>query len=184
MRAINLKRLLSLRALASDPKRLLLVLVAFLLIACVKSFLPSESTIKGKVVRVIDGDTIELLTPLNESVRVRFYGIDAPESNQADGKEAKEHLASLIRGKEVMVESMQKDKYQRTLGIVWFENKDINKEMVKSGFAWAYEYYDERYSKDQEAAKKAGLGLWADKNPINPYEWRKTHSFKDKNKEK
>ncbi len=175
-----MKRALNLRALASSPKRLAILLVAFLLIACVKSFLPDESVIQGKVVRVIDGDTIELLSASNERVRVRFYGIDAPESNQAYGKKAKEFLASLIAGKQVIVKTTQKDKYKRTLGIVELDGKDINKEMVANGFAWAYVYYSDKYLSEQRSAQAAKLGLWQDNHPIEPYEWRKNHSFKGK----
>ncbi|KGI56158.1 thermonuclease family protein [Campylobacter sp. MIT 97-5078] len=177
---INYKNALNLRKAINDPKRLILLLIAFGLIFLLNSFASYNTSFKAQVVRVIDGDTIEVLDKNKKNYRVRFFGIDAPESNQAFGKKSKEFLASLVAGKEVKIIKKDTDKYNRTLAVIELEGKDINKIMVENGFAWAYSYYTEAYVAEQNLAKSKKLGLWADKKPIEPYKWRKTHSFKEK----
>ena len=146
-------------------------------------FLPQNTTltysnIQGRVLRVIDGDTIELLVKQEDikqspKIKVRLFGIDAPEKKQAFGKEAKEYLSSLILDKEVILIINDKDKYQRTIGTILLNEKDINKEMVKNGYAWAYESYSTKYLTEQADAQMFKLGLWQDENAIKPSEFRR-----------
>ncbi|QBL10998.1 thermonuclease family protein [Campylobacter helveticus] len=137
-----------------------------------------EKELTGKVSRVIDGDTIELLVKQEDikqspKIKVRLFGIDAPEKKQAFGKEAKEYLSSLILDKEVILIINDKDKYQRTIGTILLNEKDINKEMVKNGYAWAYESYSTKYLAQQADAQMFKLGLFKDENAIKPSEFRK-----------
>ena len=137
-----------------------------------------EKELTGKVSKVIDGDTIELLVKQDNikqspKIKVRLFGIDAPEKKQAFGKEAKEYLSSLILDKEVILIINDKDKYQRFIGTILLNEKDINKEMVKNGYAWAYESYSTRYLAQQADAKMFKLGLFKDENAIKPSEFRK-----------
>ena len=69
----------------------------------------------------------------------------------------------------------KKDQYDRILGVIYIDNYDINLQMVKDGFAWHYKYYDNtaEYAEAEALARKAKAGLWADSNPVNPYEFRK-----------
>ena len=97
--------------------------------------LAQAGPITGKVVGVSDGDTITVLTPAKESVKVRLYGIDAPESKQAFGARAKQELSGLVFGKAVRVEVVDKDRYGRTVGRVFVGDVDVNLEMVRRGFA-------------------------------------------------
>ncbi|MCR2066764.1 thermonuclease family protein [Campylobacter helveticus] len=146
-------------------------------------FLPQNTTltysnIQGRVLRVIDGDTIELLVKQEDikqspKIKVRLFGIDAPEKKQAYGKEAKEFLSSLILDKEITLIINDKDKYQRTIGTILLNDKDINKEMVKNGYAWAYESYSTKYLTEQADAQMFKLGLWQDENAIKPSEFRR-----------
>ena len=146
-------------------------------------FLPQNTTltysnIQGRVLRVIDGDTIELLVKQEDikqspKIKVRLFGIDAPEKKQAFGKEAKEYLSSLILDKEITLIINDKDKYQRTIGTILLNDKDINKEMVKNGYAWAYESYSTKYLTEQADAQMFKLGLWQDENAIKPSEFRR-----------
>lgn len=132
-----------------------------------------EITLNAKVVKVIDGDTIDVLDENNKTHRIRLYGIDAPEKKQSFGNKARGFLAGLISGKEVQVLVMGKDRYQRSLGLIKYEGKDINKEMVKNGFAWAYTKYSKDYILDQADAHAFKLGLWSEDNPKSPVEFRK-----------
>lgn len=139
----------------------------------------SAHTLKGKIVRVSDGDTVVLLDSNNKQHKIRLDGIDAPEKGQAYGNKSKEYLSSLIAGKTVIVEYEKKDMYKRILGTIFYQGKNINEEMVRSGYAWTY-YYNKskRMLELQDNAKKGNKGLWKDKNPINPYHYRKNKNNK------
>lgn len=137
----------------------------------------------GKVVKVTDGDTINVLESDKTLHKVRLTGIDAPERGQPYGSKSTDYLASMVAGKQVYVESDKKDRYGRNLGKVLIDGQDINLEQVKAGMAWWYEYYkkqqsqsDQRlYEQAEKDARNGKLGLWADPHPVNPYEWRKSH---------
>ena len=127
----------------------------------------------GKVVGVTDGDTIKILTPERQQVKVRLYGIDAPEKKQPYGTAAKRYLSDLIAGKTVQIEELGKDRYKRVLGIAYLDGKDVNEILVLNGYAWAFTKYSKIYESQEWQARSKGLGLWRDKNPIKPEIWRK-----------
>ena len=126
----------------------------------------------AKVIKISDGDTIVVLSG-KEQTKVRLYGIDAPELKQPYGKKSKQFLANLIAGKVVEVEENGKDKYKRTIGTIYLNGADINAQMVANGYAWAYRKFSKKYTAQESQAKKQRLGLWQDKEPIPPWEWRK-----------
>ena len=133
----------------------------------------------GQSVGVHDGDTLTILTPAKDSIKVRLHGIDAPESKQAFGSRSKQELSALAFGKQVTVEVMDKDRYGRTVGRVFVGTMDVNVEMVRRGFAWWYRSYakkDMELSAAEAAAKGSRRGLWADKDPIAPWDWRENES--------
>ena len=76
--------------------------------------------------------------------------------------------------KNVVVEYKNKDKYKRVLGTIYYQNRDINLQQVKDGYAWVYKKYSKNpnYFKTEKEAKSKKLGLWSDKNPIEPWEFR------------
>ncbi|WP_270986012.1 thermonuclease family protein [Campylobacter upsaliensis] len=140
-----------------------------------------EKELTGKVSKVIDGDTIELLAktskenPYNHiaKLKIRLYGIDAPELKQAYGKEAKEFLSALVLKQEVSLIIENKDKYDRFVGTLFLKGQDINKEMVKNGYAHAYESFSKKYLAEQADAKMFKLGLWQDERVMSPSEFRR-----------
>lgn len=141
----------------------------------------SQKELTGKVFKVMDGDTIELLTKASKEenpyapvkrVKIRLFGIDAPEKKQEFGIQAKNYLSSLIFNEEVKVIVENKDKYGRLVGTIYFNNKDINKEMVKNGYAWAYEEYSTKYLAHQADTQMFKLGLWKSGRAIKPSEFR------------
>lgn len=140
------------------------------------------ASITGKVVGVTDGDTITVLVETadkKESVKVRLWGIDAPETKQAFGQRAKQELSSLVFGKVVSVEVKDKDRYGRTVGEVFADRIAVNAEMVRRGFAWWYETYAKKataLSQAQAEAKAAKRGLWSEPNPVAPWEFRKAEA--------
>lgn len=129
----------------------------------------------GRVVHVVDGDTLDLLTPDMEKVRVRLLEIDAPERSQAFGTRARDGLAELCAGQLAELKSTDVDRYGRTLARVYCDGVDANLKMVERGLAWAYR----RYAKDpnilaaEREARNDKRGLWAEKNPTPPWEYRR-----------
>ena len=128
---------------------------------------------EARVVKIIDGDTIKILTSERQQIKVRLYGIDAPEKKQPYGTAAKRYLSDLIAGKTVQIEELGKDRYKRVLGIVYLDGKDVNEILVLNGYAWAFTKYSKIYESQERQARNKGLGLWQDKNPIKPEIWRK-----------
>lgn len=130
--------------------------------------------IRGKVIRVLDGDTIEVLQ-YRQPVRVRLANIDAPEKQQPFGRWSGNQLKALTAGKPVTVTFTQRDRYGRILGHVYTENgTEANRWMVQNGAAWVYERYntDPALPGLQVEARLEQRGLWADANPVPPWEWR------------
>jgi endonuclease YncB( thermonuclease family) len=90
---------------------------------------------KAEVIRVLDGDTIEVLNE-RKPERIRLYGIDCPEKGQAFGQKAKHATSSPTFGKDVRIESHGRDKHRRTLGTVFDGHLNVNQELVKEGWCW------------------------------------------------
>ena len=131
--------------------------------------------LEGKVISVTDGDTIKILTSERQQIKVRLYGIDAPEKKQPYGTAAKRYLADMIAGKNVQIKERGKDRYKRILGIVYLDSKDVNEILVLNGYAWAFTKYSKIYELQERQARSKGFGLWRDKNPIKPEIWRKIY---------
>ena len=114
----------------------------------------------AKVIKISDGDTITILTQQRKQIKVRFYGIDAPELKQPYGKKSKQFLANLIAGEVVEVEENGKDRYKRTTGTIYLNGADINAQMVANGYAWAYRKFSKKYTPQEGKAKSQKRGLW------------------------
>jgi hypothetical protein len=106
-----------------------------------------------------------------------LYGIDCPESRQSFGTKAKQFTSSQCFGKEISVRVRDKDRYGRTVGEVLLPNgENLNLAILKNGYAWWYQYYapkEKEYEKREKAAKSAKSGLWADKDSVAPWDFRK-----------
>jgi endonuclease YncB( thermonuclease family) len=130
----------------------------------------------GSVVGVLDGDTIEVLNG-HHAERIRLSGIDCPEKGQAFGTRAKQAVADLAFGKEVTLQTHGKDKYKRTLAdVILPDGTNVNHALVKDGWCWWYRKYapgDTVLEGLENEAREARKGLWADPQPVPPWEWRK-----------
>lgn len=122
-----------------------------------------ESTVL--VTKVIDGDTIEI----KGGIRVRYIGIDTPESGQCGGEEATRENSQLVENKKVTLETdVQKlDRYGRTLAYVFVDGVFVNEELLKRGVATVTTYppnvkYVDRFLKAQEEARGQKRGTWAE----------------------
>jgi endonuclease YncB( thermonuclease family) len=158
-------------------------------------FLPAlaaSETLSGRVVRVVDGDTVYVLDAAKTQHKVRLGGIDAPERGQPFGKRSKERMAELVVGKEVEVVWYKEDRWGRLIGTVWVASPDCRRDpcpktldaglaLITSGLAWHFKRYAdeqpeeerERYAFAEEEARARKAGLWRDPNPVPPWEWRR-----------
>jgi endonuclease YncB( thermonuclease family) len=134
----------------------------------------------GKVVKIKDGDTLVVLDENNQQHTIRLAGIDAPESKQAFGQRAKEALSDKVFGKTVRVDWRHLDKYGRTIGDIYVDDRWINKEMIQEGFAWHYRRYSNsaELADAESSARGSRLGLWNAKTAEPPWEYR--HKEKDR----
>ena len=134
-----------------------------------------KHVIHGKVVGITDGDTITVLDTYQTQYKIRLAEIDTPEKKQAFGSKCKQILSDKIFGKQVEVGWNTEDRYKRIIGFVSLGDRNINREMVAEGYAWHYKQYSKSKELDavEEEARRNKLGLWADKNPIAPWEYRK-----------
>ncbi len=152
-----------------------------LLLICLLPLSVSAETITGSVVRITDGDTLVVLDANKVQHKIRLMGIDAPEKKQAYGKKSKDNLLTLVAGKYVVVEYEKRDRYQRIIGKIQLNGKDVNLEQINSGMAWHYKKYQGeqspsdrmKYSTAESEARNAKRGLWHDPEPIPPWDYRK-----------
>lgn len=131
----------------------------------------------GRVVGVADGDTLTVLDADNRRYKIRLSAIDAPEKNQPFGMRSKQALSSLCFGKESRVTPLKKDRYERAVADVNCGGKNANEEQIRAGMAWVYRKYAKGYGdlyRLEDEARVGRQGLWADSEPVPPWEWRKS----------
>ncbi|WP_235924901.1 thermonuclease family protein [Roseomonas harenae] len=146
-----------------------------LVFALTSSALAEE--LRGRVVGITDGDTLTLLTPERQEVKIRLAEIDTPESRQPYGTRARQALSDLAFQRDVLINIIDTDRYGRRVGRIYADRVDVNAEMVRRGAAWVYR----RYSRDpsllalEEEARQARRGVWAlsESERTPPWEWRR-----------
>ena len=132
---------------------------------------------KGKVTKVMDGDTLQVKKG-KKLIKIRLYGVDCPEKGQHYGAEATKFATQLCLNKKVRVETIHTDQYGRTVGLLSAGRKMLNRELIRAGYAWVYPAYCKKQplctnlSKLEEKAKKKKRGLWEQKRPTAPWVWR------------
>ncbi len=152
-------------------------------------------TLQGKVVKIADGDTVTIVDDSGKKHRIRLMGIDAPEKNQSYGDVSTQSLVELVSGKTVTIEYERLDRYKRIIGKVLVDPPgdvfclaldcvkkiDVGLEQIKVGLAWHYKKYQgEQEENDRRAYSEAEIGaraeikgLWAEKEPMAPWRWRR-----------
>jgi micrococcal nuclease len=147
---------------------LLFLYLVFSIPSCV-----SEPVADDTVIGIIDGDTFDMMQG-GKKIRVRMFGIDAPERKQDYYQKSKETLSSLIFQKRVRLKSKGRDRYRRELAEVYVGEKWINYEMVYAGMAWHFTRYskDSRIANAEKEARASKRGLWSMK-AVAPWEFRR-----------
>jgi len=128
------------------------------------------------VIGISDGDTITVLKPDKTQVKVRLDGIDCPEDGQAFGNKAKKTVSNTVFKKNVTVHTTGKDRYGRTLANIVIDEVWLNWAIVRRGYGWHFKKYssDAQLAEAERLARSERLGLWREKNPIPPWEYRKS----------
>jgi len=126
---------------------------------------------------VHDGDTVTAVAADGREERIRLLGIDAPEYRQPHGREARTALAQKVRGQPVRLEPHGRDQYDRLLGTLWIDHRNLNRELVAEGHAWVYDRFTPPADllDAQQAARRNRRGLWAANDPLRPSDWREAH---------
>ena len=137
------------------------------------------------VVGISDGDTLTARCGAvgdapAQTLKVRLAEIDAPEHGQPFGERSKRALAALCFDRRAEVRPIAAngglDRYGRTVAHVTCSGTDANSAQVRAGMAWVFDRYvtDHSLYRLQDEARAAHRGLWADAQPIAPWEWRRT----------
>jgi endonuclease YncB( thermonuclease family) len=125
---------------------------------------------------VIDGDTIDI-----HGIRIRFSGIDAPESRQTCeangasyrcGQKASLVLSDFIGAHTVSCNKTGVDRWRRVIAKCFADGTDLSSWMVSNGWAIAYRKYSMDYVADEDRARVQKLGIWAG-TFVAPELWRK-----------
>ena len=151
-----------------------ITLIAIILLNLSEKIIASE--IYGHPV-ITDGDTIKI-----SNNKIRLHGIDAPEKNQKCTKNEKKYncgtvstealIKKISRNAVKCLTQKNKDRYNRFIGICFVQQVNLNKWMVRNGYAVAYKRYSKDYILDEEFAKTNKLGLWSG-TFLKPEKWRK-----------
>lgn len=158
------------------PKQLLLLfLTALVIFLAAASHAAPLRTVTATITKISDGDTVQAITPEGTKLKVRLYGIDAPEMPKGKipgepfGNDSREYLASLVSHQTVQVEIRDIDRYRRMVAVLWIGERNVNLEMLSAGMAEAYsEYLKQPYRapflQAEQTAKAQGKGIWSKGN--------------------
>lgn len=141
-------------------------------------------SLTGRVVRVSDGDTINLLVEKKQE-RIRLASIDAPETahgsdrpGQPFGEASRKNLAQQVAGKTLTLTCFEKDRYDRHICDIPLDGTTANRLQVEQGMAWANQQAKGKYLRDkslpelEKAARQKKLGLWSEPGAVSPWQWR------------
>lgn len=155
------------------------------------SNVPIAETFMAKVISVGDGDTLTVVDQQNQKMKIRLASIDAPEYKQDFGQESRAYLNQLIYGKTVKVQNLGQDPYHRVLAKIWYQDKDVQLQLLEEGMAWHYAYFAKKqqtdaefkqYEQAQKQAKEKQVGLWQNPKAISPWDFKRNERKKNKAK--
>ena len=164
----------------------LLIFFYLIIIFLVTGISFAQIPIKGQVVSISDGDTITVLQDSKQH-KIRLYGIDTPERKQGFGRKARLFTSRMLFRQYVKVVAYDKDRYGRTVGLVYVGKKCLNEELIRNGLAWVYKKYCtepfcNRWLLLEHRARVSKLGLWLYDNPIPPWDFRRGKSSNNRDK--
>lgn len=130
-----------------------------------------NNIVQGKAIKVLDGDTYDLLLANNTTIRIRMQGIDAPEKGMPFGNKAKKYLSELCWGQTIRVQETGKEGFGRIIALSYLpDGRELGEEMLRAGLAWHFKKYssDKKLAELEDATKTAKIGLWVEQPYILP----------------
>jgi len=122
------------------------------------------------VVNVVDGDTL-VVSEDGLAKIVRLYGIDCPEQGQPFGSRARDFTRHMVSGKRIRVFPIDASRYIESK--VYVQDKCLNEELLKAGYAWTGEdLSDRKWERLEQQARAHKEGLWSNEDPVAPWEFR------------
>jgi micrococcal nuclease len=163
--------------MSKERKMKKLVLMMIVLIGSMETH--ALGLFSAKVIAVVDGNTIRVLTMEKDTLNIVLYGIDSPELGQGHGEKAKKFLEKLLLDKEVQVDVKGKDRLGTRLGIVLIPGEtDPRHELLREGLAWTSEINpDAEFEEMKNKARENGKGLWKEQNPTPPWTFRRQQTM-------
>ncbi len=142
----------------------------------------SFSAFPAELVRVLDGDSLIVRNAGGGEVEIRIHGIDAPERRQPYSNASRRALSERLSEDELVVEPYTRDRYDRVVAKLTVDGRDVGLDQIAAGLAWHYRHYAgeqsrkdrELYAAAEDRARAGGLGLWADREPVPPWEYRQS----------
>jgi endonuclease YncB( thermonuclease family) len=157
-----------------NMKSVVIGIFVLLLPAC----LLATDVISGKVITVIDGNTLEVYTGENETYKILLFGIDSPELEQDYGDKAKRFLEKLILDKNIEVQVQGKDRLGNRLGIILIDGEDMREKLLEAGLAWTSERNPiESFEAIKEKSREKRKGLWKETEPTPPWIFRRQQTL-------
>jgi micrococcal nuclease len=140
--------------------------------------------LRGRVVSVVDGDTFVIQDREGHRRRVCMYGVDAPEHGQAYWAEAKQCLERQVLNQEIQYEPVQVDAEGRNCVRVYTGDRGdryVNLDLVRRGFGWHHTDRERvrEFADAEREARSHHVGLWADREPIEPWKYRRDHHINE-----
>lgn len=141
---------------------------------------PLAVNAQWRIDHVVDGDSLRLFDTNGQRVTVRLAGIDAPEKTQAYADRSRQNLQALVSDCAPEVQIQKIDRYGRSISQVFCGERDLALAQLESGLAWHFSRYANEqppalrtaYVQAEQRSKEAGLGLWKDEAPIEPWSFR------------
>jgi micrococcal nuclease len=153
------------------------LLCLFSCLSCFQAM--SNDSVNGKVISVLDGNTIEVVGEDKENHVVMLAGIDSPELTQEYGEKAKKYLEKMLLEKKVIVHFQGKDRKGNKLAVVLLKGEiDARIELLKVGLAWTSEKDPlPELEVHRTEAQEKGRGLWKEENPTPPWTYRRQQTM-------
>ena len=143
------------------------------------SFSAFANDLQGKVVAVLDGNTLQIVCRDAQTYVIQLMGVDSPELSQEYGEESKRYLEKIALGRKVTVSIEGKDRRGNPLAIVMVNGKrDLRVDLLEEGLAWTSEKNPQPALEEcRTRAENKGLGLWKQSNPTPPWTYRRQQSM-------
>ena len=161
-------------------KLLFLSIFSFIFLSCDVSSQVESDGRSGNVVKIIDGDTYDIILD-GKQTRIRMFGIDAPERGMDYYKASKQYLGELCMNQVLHLDIVNTDRYGRIVAKSFLaDGRELGAEMIRAGMAWHFKRYsdDEVSATLETTARENQVGLWSISNPTPPWDYRKRKKSK------